>query len=209
MPDPVRIRIKEFFTKAREKNSKGELSRDKEGKVIYDDMVTYYPIGKEQIALNHARIDKLMKVTDLYEDNPAYMAAKWRWDYIRPAYEAWKRGEELPDGGTPLAAAQFLRREDMDALKRGGCRTLEELRDLPEGARESFRVPRLRELQKQADVFLKAADQQKAQAEIEARDHKVAVLENESREMQAELAQLKSLLAERRPGRPPKEAAGE
>jgi hypothetical protein len=210
MSDPVRIRIHEFYTKAREKNANGQLSRGKDGHVIYDDMVAYYPVGKQQIAMNHARIDKLSKIPDpVPMDNPAYAAAKARWDYIRPAYEAWKKGEELPDGGTPLAAANFLRREDMDVLKRGGCRTLEELRDLPEGHRETFRLPRIRELQKQADVFLKAADQQRAKDEIEARDHKVAMLEAEAKETREQLANLKALLSERRgPGRPPKEVTG-
>ena len=89
MSDPIRIKIAGFFTQAREKNSKGELSRDKAGNVIYDEIVSYVPLGKSQFALNHARIDKLMKVSDLFEDNPAYMAAKMRWDVIRPAYEAW------------------------------------------------------------------------------------------------------------------------
>jgi hypothetical protein len=212
MPDPVRIKVKEFYTKAREKSSTGQMSRGPDGKPIYDDMVAYYPDGKSQTAMNHARIDKISKIPDpVPMDNPAYAAAKARWDYIKPRYEAWKKGQELPEGGTPLAAANFLRREDIDILKQGGIRSLEELIALPEGMREAFRIPRIRELMKQADAFLKAADQQRAHEEIEARDHKVAALENESKEMRAKVAQLEAALLEttkRGPGRPPKEAQG-
>ena len=172
----VKMRIVEFYTKAREKTA-GKLFLDSEGKPIYDDWVAYASIGS-----NDEVRAPIRDLNRLQEDltggqNPAYALAKARWDYIRPPYEAWKKGEEAPETGTPLSAANFLRKEDVAIIKRNGIRSIEEFAALPDHIIDKIQIPRPRELIKQAKAWLEAQDVNKAAAELAARDEKIAALE--------------------------------
>ncbi len=195
MPDQVRIRVLGFETRARVRNVDGdpyyEVGPDGKqiiGKTVYEDWVIYCPMGKQQYSVIEAPIRRLKKVTSSARSNPAYAMAYARWALIEPAYNAWKKGHELPEEGTPLAAFQLLRREDMEALKLGGVRTVEELAAMSDGMRDSFKIPRLREIIKQAQVFLDSVDKNKAQQEIAARDSRIAALEEEMKSIRAEFA---------------------
>ena len=180
----VRIRIVDFYTKAREK-TEGKLFLGPDGKPIYDDWVAYSPIGsKEEV---RAPIARLANVNDANPNNPSHAVAVARWAYIEPAYKAWKRGEEAPEVGTPLGAANFLRKEDVQALKRNGIRSVEEFVSMPEGARDRAQIPRIRDLQKQAKAFLEAQDQNKAVAALAERDEKINALESRLKALEAQL----------------------
>lgn len=224
MADATRIRILGFETKLRVKNPKGDPSyeldaqgKPKTGELRYEDWVTYCPTGKQQWVVTSSPIKRLMKVTDANPENPAYAAAYARWKAIEPAYNAWKKGQELPEEGTPLAAFNLLRREDQDALRAGGVRTVEELSSMTDGQRDSFRIPRMRELIKQAQVFLAAEDRNKAQLEIQARDTRIEALEAEMKSMREQFAKGpqpqplpivpgdETAVAKRGPGRPAKD----
>lgn len=107
-----------------------------------------------------------------------------RWNQIEPAYEAFKQGREIPVNGTPLGAWAGITPEQGEVLRMSGIRTVEEVRDLAEGMMSRVRLPNVRELSKQAKLFLENSSAAKA-AEREAQ--KDAVIE----EMASQLAALR------------------
>ena len=50
-----------------------------------------------------------------------------QWKLVGPAYEAWKRGEEIPEGGHPIGTWPAIDRRTATTLKSMGYRTLEEI----------------------------------------------------------------------------------
>ena len=177
MSNDVNIRVIEFYTKAREV-SEGKLAADEAGKPIYDDWVLYAPVGNANMLAVPARIDHLRRVNrDAARDNPAYGAAVGIWDYVEPRYETWKRGEEMPEDGTPLSAATFLRKEDIEIIKKAGLRTLEEFAELPDSIRDKINMPHMREKATQAKRFIGAKDQNATVAKLTAQDDRIAQLE--------------------------------
>ncbi len=110
-----------------------------------------------------------------------------RWAQIEPAYEAYIKGQEIPLNGTPLAAWPGVIPEQIEVFKQFGIRTVEDVRDLSEGQIDRVRLPNMRELRKQAALFLENSDAAKA-AEREAQ--KDAMLE----EMAQKIADLETLL---------------
>lgn len=174
------------------------------------DMVSWCPAGQADRSVVNVSIQSLSRVhrSGVAEDNPAVVQARMLWDRIRPAYELWKKGEEIPIDGTPLAIANFLRAEDTEVLKRNGVRTLEELISMPESSRDKIPLPSIREKVAQAKRFLAAQDQNKVAAQIKARDDEVAVLKQQMAEMQAKLDAVprsETQPVKRGPGRPPKQ----
>ena len=50
-----------------------------------------------------------------------------QWKLVGPAYEAWKRGEAVPEGGHPVGTWPAIDRRTAETLKSMGYRTLEEI----------------------------------------------------------------------------------
>ena len=83
------------------------------------DMVAYAPIGKaDKLTLVEAvaRLGKLHPI-EMANDNPAVAMAHARWNTIKPAYDAWKNGQSMPDRGTPLGAWSGISQDQAEALK--------------------------------------------------------------------------------------------
>lgn len=97
-----------------------------------------------------------------------------RWRQIEPAYDAFKQGREIPIDGTPLGAWAGITPEQGEVLRMSGLRTVEEVRDLTESMFSRVRLPNVRELVKQAKLFLENSNVAKA-AEREAQ--KDAIIE--------------------------------
>lgn len=124
------------------------------------------------------------------------MVAKW--SVIGPRYEAWKRGHDIPETGTPLAAWAGVTAEQARHLREMGINTVEDVRDMGDAAAEKLRIPNARKLPQMAKRWLEG----EAVAE---KDAKIA-------EMEERLAVMAELLEERmkpeedkpRRGRPPK-----
>ena len=55
------------------------------------------------------------------------------WRAIKPAYEAWKKGEEIVEDGTPLAAVPFINKKAVDAYRQMNIRTVEHLSKVEDG----------------------------------------------------------------------------
>lgn len=113
-----------------------------------------------------------------------------RWNQIEPAYQAFKAGRDIPIDGTPLAAWPGVTPEQADVLRVAGIRTVEEVRDLTEGHADKIHLPNMRDMRKQARLFLENSDVAKA-AEREAR--KDAIIE----QMAERMAAMEALLEER------------
>lgn len=128
-----------------------------------------------------------------------YAAMRMLWNEIEPAYEAWKRGVELPETGTPLAAWGSMTRETVEALQRAGLRTVEEVAEAGDSMIGKVKVPNARELPILAAKFLEARGASDAAEKLAAQEAEIAEL----KAMVAELAQAQQT----KRGRPKKEDA--
>lgn len=117
-------------------------------------------------------------------------AMRIRWDMIEPAYKAWKEGSEIPEYGTALRSWPGLNKAQIEAFVRNGIRTVEELRDLPEGLIGKVQLPGVRDLKKQAAAWLEAADKNVA-------TNKVVELEASVTALSEQLAAAMQLLEEK------------
>lgn len=124
----------------------------------------------------------------------SYQLAVARWETIGPAYEAWKRGNAIPEHGTPLEAWAGATAELVAALKANDIRTVEELAAVSETAATRIRVPNIRQLRDTAQKFLEGQSSAEKDAEMA--------------ELKAKLATLEAALNEEKPkrGRPRKES---
>ncbi len=89
------------------------------------DMVEFGPIGQGARTRAVERIDILNKAQKVAGANPASMAAKVLWEFIKPHYDAWKGNQELPASGTPLAAWNHLTPTQAEFLRTNGIRSVE------------------------------------------------------------------------------------
>jgi len=133
-------------------------------------------------------------------ESPSHIAMVARWSHIGPAYEAWKAGNEIPEGGTPLAAWSGVTPDQAQFLNRMGIRTIEAVRDMSESTSVKLPWPNARQLSKLAGDFLSGRDTADKDRTIAEMAERMAAME----EMIA--AQMVIDPAEKRgPGRPRKE----
>lgn len=203
MANELNIFIHKFYTKAREKTD-GVMALGPDGNPILDDWVSYAPRGQDRLVLNE-RVDHILNVNDMMNrDHPAWIAANARREFIKPAYEAWKKGEEIPAEGTPLGVATFINEENREILKRAGIRTLEELIATPEHNRQRINVPRMREIVVQANRFLEMKDTNAHMAALSKQDEEIKALRAQVEALMNMKAETVEIVEKRGPGRPPK-----
>jgi hypothetical protein len=129
-----------------------------------------------------------------------HQAALARWDVIRPKYEAFKAGNELPEDGTPLAAWAGVTPEMAAYLRRMGIHTLEGVRDMSEATAVKLPFPNARKLASLAGDYLASVSATQKDQEMAAMRERMAIMEEMIAAAQAEPEK-------RGPGRPRKEAA--
>lgn len=169
------------------------------------DMVMYAPIGRaDRLSLVEAvaRLGKLHPI-EMAQDNPAVAMAHQIWATIKPAYDAWKTGQQLPDVGTPLAAWPGVSPEQADALKIMGIRSVEEFAEAGDGIISAVPFPGARELKIAAQTYLKSADRQAITNDLAKKDAELAVLREQLEEMRQIVLDSHGDAPKRR-GRPPK-----
>jgi hypothetical protein len=154
------------------------------------DMVEYGPIGQAGRTQVTERIDVLSKVQPVAGANPAVVAAKVMWEFIKPRYEAWKSNQDLPETGTPLAAWNHLTNTQAEILRVNGVRSVEDCAQLTDTHINRIPIPNLRSIIEAAKKFLDSKDVNKFTSEMAA---KLAKLMEERGET-----------PKRGPGRPPK-----
>lgn len=129
------------------------------------------------------------------------------WPVFEKSYEAWKKGDEIPVNGTPLAAWSGVTPEQAAILKASQIYTVEELANLTSTIKNRLRVPNIDNLCHLAGLFLETKDQRKFEEALQRKDEQVS-------EMQSRLAELEAMLMEKadapkKRGRPPKNTAEE
>jgi len=172
------------------------------------DMVAYAPIGKaDKLTLIEAvsRLGKLHPV-EMAADNPAVAMAHAVWNTIKPAYDAWKNGQAMPERGTPLGAWSGITQDQAEALKMIGIRSVEEIAEASDSIIDRIPFSGGRSLRTTAQAFLKAADRQALAADSAKKDGEIATLKEQLEEMQKLILDMagKGDDAPKRRGRPPK-----
>lgn len=171
------------------------------------DMVEYGPIGQAGRTQVVERIDVLSKVQPVAGANPAVVAAKVMWEFIKPRYEAWKSNQDLPETGTPLAAWNHLTNTQAEILRVNGVRSVEDCAQLTDTHINRIPIPNLRSIIEAAKKFLDSKDVNKFTSEMAAKDEQLAAANvriDEMAEMLAKLMEERGDPPRRGPGRPPK-----
>lgn len=127
-------------------------------------------------------------------------ALTYKWEQIKPHYDAWKEGTEVPENGTPLLVWNGLESDAVKALQRAGLKTVEDVMNAGDSMMQKVQWPNARKLPQQARAFLENRDAADATRRMEERDAEIAALKEQM-----------AALQEQKPkrGRPPKEKAEE
>lgn len=149
--------------------------------------VTYAPAHSPINTVNTERVrllypDPARMGEDQDGEKLRYMSAVWA--QIEPAFNAFKEGNEIPINGTPLAVWSGISPEQAEIFRNNGIRTVEEVKNLTDSQGERIRLPNVRDLRKQAGLFLDNTDASKAaereakkDAQIEAMAERMAAME--------------------------------
>lgn len=169
---------------------------DKNGKRIMkvqeEDWVTYAPGHNPLTTHTTERVRHVIPAPERMGNDPegmklAFMTA--RWAQMEPAYDAWKKGKELPISGTPLSLWPALNSEQVKVFRSLGIATVEEVRDLSESQIGRIPLPSMRELKRQAHLFLENLNASGAAEREAEKDRTIEA-------MQDRLAQLEAMLAQ-------------
>lgn len=146
------------------------------------DWVTYAPVHAVQSTQITERVDKMRLPEDgLIRDEEGRKTAflRFRWDMIDKAYKAWKEGVEAPVDGTPLGAWPGINEAQVNAFRSVGIKSVEGVRDIPEVLINKVPLPSVREIVKQATLFLDAREASSAAAMQAERDSRINALEEQ------------------------------
>jgi hypothetical protein len=133
------------------------------------------------------------------------------WEVIKPHYEAWKKGEELPEHGTPLAAWNGCTAAMAKTLKSFDVRTVEDIADLTESQVQKIGLGGLYAVRQAAKRWVEAQGTRDIAAALGEKDAQIE-------QMQEQLAALMEMVQarppadepmKRRPGRPRREDVAE
>lgn len=167
----------------------------KPGEMMAEDWVSWIKIGDAHGSRTSEKIVRLQP--NPVRNRPA--AVEWR--LIEAAYEAWKKGQEIPIDGTPIEAWPGCDQKLAEALKGRNVRTIEQFAEVPDHYLSGIPIPDLRRRQQLARDFLKAKEgQSQVAAELAKRDQ---IIEKLMREVE-ELKGGGEDKPKRGPGRPPK-----
>lgn len=176
----------------------------KGGKLIPVDKVEVCAVGmgdKASTIIPISVFQRLRPIADPVNDQAAVMMHDM-WNAVRPAYEAYKSGQEVPDNGTPLGAWSGITPEQANVLRASGFRTVEDIAQATDSTIGRIQLPGARGLVEQAKAFIAASDKSKVAAELAAKDEKIRQMEDVQNEMKAMIEQL--MADKPRRGRPPK-----
>lgn len=135
-------------------------------------------------------------VDEVVRNSPGHRVLVARWEAIKPKFDAWKAGEEIPTDGVPLAAWAGVSPEQVGYLRAMGIYTVEAVRDMGEGAMTRLPFPNARQLPKLAGEFLLSRGDAEKDREMANMRERMAFLEGMLVEKQEE---------KRGPGRPRKQ----
>lgn len=181
----------------------------KGGKVVGIDKVELCAVGmadKATTIMPLSVFKKLRPIADPVNDQAAIMMHEI-WNVVRPAYEAFKQGQEVPDNGTPLAAWPGITPEQASVLRGAGFCTVEDVAQATDSTIGRIQLPGARLIVENAQRFLKAQDKAQVASELAAKDEQIAALKADQEELKALVEQL--MADKPRRGRPPKSETAE
>ena len=121
------------------------------------------------------------------DDGGLKMAAlRSQWAQIEPAYLAWKSGMSLPETGTPLGAWAGVNVDQANALRGIGIKSVEAVANCSEGLLANAPLPNMREIKRQAGLWLEGQDKAGLTAQLADLEAKNAAMLEMLAEMQAE-----------------------
>jgi len=165
------------------------------------DWVEYAPAHAIGNSTNVARVNDIIPPAEFGDERDprgikmSHMKALWA--QIEPHYEAWKKGADMPESGTPLSAWPGVREEEVFELNKAGLKSVEDVAAMAESSLEKVRLPNAREIRRQANLFLEARDGQEAAQTISDLQERLAASE-------ALIAEMMEKPAPKKRGRPPK-----
>jgi len=164
--------------------------------------------GHERTQTWH-RVSKLRPpdgLTKKEREAPSWLAMCARWEQsIGPAYEAWRKGEEIPAEGTPLAAWSGITVEQAEILKKMHVRTVEDVRELDDRTLSELRWPNARRMPELAAQFLASRDVVKRDNDAADMRERLAAMEELIAAQAQEIERAKSEKPKPKRGRPRKE----
>lgn len=119
------------------------------------------------------------------------MHMNYIWDQIQPAYEAWKRNEEVPETGVPLSGWAGVNKHQAAELRKSKIRTVEELAAVTDGQIQSIQLPDVQSLRKQAKDFVSGKDKSEIADELAKAKEQLSSAIEMMAEMRLELDNLK------------------
>lgn len=145
------------------------------------DWVTYSPVHMAMFSQISERVEWLRPPERLANDPDGLkMAAmEYKWSMVEPAYEAWKKGHEIPVDGTPLGAWPGINEAQASALRAVGIKTVEHVADITDAVISRVNLPGVRDLKTQAQAFLAASDKNAVASKIDAQDKQIAALQEQ------------------------------
>jgi hypothetical protein len=114
------------------------------------------------------------------------------WEFVKPAYEGWKRGEEIVEQGTPLAAVAFVPPKAVVAYRNLGIRVVEALAVIEDSALDRLPLDARRH-RDMARKYLEVAnsDTTKHAQKLKDQDEQIAELKAQLAELAADRVKAK------------------
>jgi hypothetical protein len=158
------------------------------GETYYEDWVSWTCLGRSIETVTNERVSSCMKTG--------------KWPLFEAGYEAFKKGTEIPETGTPLFAWPAITSEQVEVFRQKGLKTIEDLADITDSVIASIRLPGVREIVKQAKSYLDNKDTVAAAANMQR-------VVDENDDLKARLIEMEDMIKELaankpRRGRPPK-----
>lgn len=201
--NPISLRIVRFWTDYTRKNEDGTPRAV--------DMVEYCGVGMAQSRTTIATVSSLSRVRpfEMGSEDVAAAMANERWTLIKGAYDAWKKGEEIPDRGTPLGAWPGITQEQAALIRQAGLRSVEEMAEANDTILKSIKLPNTLGLKENAKRYLASFDKQATAMKIEAAEKRSEGLEQQLEDMRQIVLEMqaKTKAAEEKANDKPKEKA--
>jgi hypothetical protein len=123
------------------------------------------------------------------------------WAVIGPAYEAWKKGEDIQQvNGTPLHAWSGVSREMASELRKFNLFSVEDLADFPDHMLSRIPIPSLRDIRVRAKAFVEAASTNDISMALATRDRTIEAQGSQLQDMAKTMAEMQATIEAMRVG---------
>lgn len=144
---------------------------NRKGEAVHWMMYAANPM-EAQLCATSARVKEFIPTQqdwDAPDSNEHAAVKKLRWEkFVKPAYEAWKNGHEVPTGGTPLSAWLELGKPQVEAFRKAGVASVEQVAEMNDTVMGMIPLPNKHALKEAAKRFLATKDSQAMADEMAA-----------------------------------------